>query len=109
MSIADAAMAGRAGAIIARWGIPAQLLRGTTLRPCKAAILGHSPRARGLAMEGAEQVLIAAPLAIEPDHEQDFLIFKGKKYAIVSPVKGPRPGGDAIYYDADVVYNSAYP
>lgn len=109
MSIADANMARRAGAIIKRWGTPAKLLRGTALRDCTAAILGNSPRARALAMEEALQVLIAAPLTTVPDHEQDHLILDGKKYAIVAPVKGPRPGGQNVFYDCDVVYQSAYP
>lgn len=109
MTIADDAMASRAGAIISRYGKPAQLLRDGVVRDCTAAILGHSPRARALQLEAAEQMLIAAPLAVEPDHELDKVVFGTKLFAIVAPVKGPRPADIAIYYDLDVVHEGTYP
>lgn len=109
MTIADEAMAGRCAAMIARWGRPAQLLRGTELRDCVAAVLDYTPHAAQMALEGSKQALLAAPLAVEPDHEKDELIFNGKKYAIVAPVKGPRPADIPIYYDLSVIYRSAYP
>lgn len=108
MSIADEGMALRAAAHIERWGVTAYLLRDDVARECKAAILDHTPRSRGLAMEGAERMLIAAPLDIEPDYEVDRIVFQGSIYQLVAPVKGPRPAGVAIYFDADVVYESAF-
>jgi hypothetical protein len=109
MGIDHDGMAKRAGAMIARWGKPAQLLRGGTLRPCVAAVLDYNPRARGLGLEGAERALIAAPLAIPPDFEQDKFVKNSKLYQIPTPVKGPRPGDVAVFYDADIVYEKPYP
>jgi hypothetical protein len=105
---------GRAGELIARWGKPAKLLRieGGQLRDCIAAKLEFSPRERGLIMEGAERVLIAANgLTIAPDHQLDMFInlITSKQYRIVQPVKGPRPGDVAIFYDLSIVYDAPYP
>lgn len=105
MSIANEGMAARAGSLIERWGGPAYLLRGAELRPCVAAFLQNTPRARGLNLEGWEQVLIAAPLDIPPDHEQDkFVTVDGRLYDFVAPIKGPRPAVTTIYFDASVVF-----
>lgn len=96
--------------MIERWGGPAQLLRdGTTLRDCVAAVLDFNPRGDGLALRGTKRALIAAPLTIPPDHDHDELIHNGERYAIVQPVKGPRPASSAIYYDAELVYRAVYP
>lgn len=114
MTIADDVMAARAADHIARWGGPAKLLRnGTTLRDCTAAFLDYNPRGEGLGLREAARLLIAAPLAIPPDHEVDEVILteggRTARYAIVAPVKGPRPGGIAVYFDCDIVYRAAYP
>lgn len=109
MGIDHDGMARRAGSMIARWGKPAKLLRGGVLRDCVAAVLDYNPRARGLALEGAERALIAAPLAIPPDHEQDKLVHGEKLYQIPTPVKGPRPGDVVVFFDADIIYERAYP
>lgn len=108
MAIDHDGMAKRAGAMIARWGKKAKLLRDGVERDCVAAVLDYNPRARQLSLEGAERVLIAAPLDIPPDHEKDKLIHGGRLYQIPTPVKGPRPGDVAIFYDADIVYERAY-
>jgi hypothetical protein len=103
-------MAARAASMIERWGGPAQLLRnGTTLRDCTAAVLDFTPHGEGLGLRGTKRALIAAPLAIPPDHEQDELIHNGERYAIVQPVKGPRPAVSVIYYDAELAYRATYP
>lgn len=109
MSIADDAMAARAADMIARWGGPCQLLRDGVLRDCTAAVLDYTPRGEGLALRGTKRALIAAPMAIEPHHEHDEFIQNGKRYAIVQPVKGPRPSTSVIYYDAELAYRAAYP
>lgn len=109
MGIDHAALQGSAGDMIARWGGPAQLLRGADLRPCIAAVLDYTPRGQQLILEGAERLLILAPLTIPPDHEQDKVVKAGKLYSIVQPVKGPRPADIAIYYDCLIVYEAAYP
>lgn len=109
MSIADSAMAARAASMIARWGGPAQLLRGGVLRPCTAARLEYNPRASGLNLEGAEVYLVSSPLAIEPHHELDQLIKGGKRFAIVLPVQGPKPEETFMFYRLTVVYQAAYP
>jgi hypothetical protein len=109
MSIADDSMALRAKSLIERWGGPAQLLRGGVLRDCTAAVLSYNPRAEKLNLAEAERVYIAGPLDVPPDHEQDVFIKGGKKYSIVSPVKGPRPNDTPIFFDLDVLYVSAYP
>lgn len=106
MTIADAGMAARAGALIARWGAPGYLLRGTTLRTCVTAVLDHNPRRRGEELEVSERVLLAAPLTIPPEHDRDKLIMgtsgNWKLYQITEPVKGPRPGQVVIYYEVSV-------
>lgn len=109
MSIADETMAARAASMIARWGKPAKLLRGGVLRDCVVARLEYNPRAKGLELEGAERALIAAPLDVPPDHEQDHLIMNGREYSIPLPVKGPRPGDVVIYYDAVILDENSYP
>jgi hypothetical protein len=104
MSIADKGMALRAGTLISRWGGPAFLLRGSALRDCTAVTLEYKPRGQGLALDDARQVLIAAPLDVPPDHEQDKFIQGDQLYGIVMPVKGPRPAGVPIYYDLTVTF-----
>lgn len=109
MSISDT-MAGGAAFIIERWGGPAYLFREDdgVARECIAAKLEHNPRARSLALEGAERFLLAAPLEIEPDHELDKLVVGSKMYQIVNPVKGPQPADVPIYFDLDVVYDRTF-
>lgn len=109
MGIADDVMAARAGSMIQRWGGAAQLLRDGELRSCVAATLDYNPRASQLNMQDLERALIAAPLTVAPHHQRDFLIKNGRKYRIVAPVKGPRPGERTIYYDLDIVYTGPYP
>lgn len=104
MTIADESMAERCLSLINSWGSTAYLLRENVARECTAAILGNTPRSRGLAEEDAKQMLIAAPLEIEPDPEIDALWFEGNLYQFVGPIKGPKPGGIPIYFDCDVVY-----
>lgn len=109
MSISDT-MIGGAAFIIERWGGPAYLFREDDgiARECIAAKVDNTPRARGLALEGAARYLIAAPLAIEPDHELDKLVVGSKLYQIVNPVKGPQPNDVSIYFDLDVVYERTF-
>lgn len=112
MAIDFAEMAEHAAAMIRDWGSAAKLVRNGVERDCFAAVLDYNPRARGqaaLQLEGAERALIAAPLAIPPDFEQDKLAHGGKLYQIPTPVKGPRPAGVVVFYDADVIYERAYP
>jgi hypothetical protein len=97
-----------AGKQIGRFGGAALLRRDGVDRPCVAAILDYSPRDRNLMLEGSRRALISADgLDVPPNHEQDLLIFGGEVLRIVQPVIGPRPGGTAIYYEAQVVYQSA--
>lgn len=109
MTIADEAMAARAGAMVERWGGPAHLLRAGVMRTCIAAVLDYNPRANRLNLDGAERCLLdASTITIPPDHELDHLVKDGLEYRIVAPVKGPRPGGVVIYYDLDVLYMGEY-
>lgn len=96
----------RASSGIKRWGAAAKLSRAGILRDCIAGILDYNPTSKGLNLDDAARVRVAAPLAIPPDHELDKLIFKGAVYQITSPVKGARPGGVAYFYDLDVLYES---
>ena len=111
MTIADEGMAARAGALIARWGAPGYLLRGTTKRDCTTAVLNHNPDARGLELEVVQDVLIAAPLDTPPDHTQDKVIMGTEGnwtlWQIMKPVKGPRPGQIVIYYELRVAEERA--
>lgn len=109
MPIDHSALQASAGSMIGDWGLPAQLLRGSELRPCTAAVLDYIPRGKQLILEGAERCLIAAPLAIPPNHELDKLVKSGKLYNIVDPAKGPRPADIAVYYDLLIIYDRAYP
>lgn len=110
MTIADEAMQSDAGDMIARWGGPGYLLNDNNeARPITVAILDYNPRARGLALEGAERAIISAVgLDEPPDYEHDKLWHGGKLYQIPTPVKGPRPGGIVMYHDADIVYESVF-
>lgn len=104
MSIADALMQASAANLIRRWGSLGYLLRGVVARPVTVAILDYNPRARGLALEGAERAIITADIDTPPDFEQDKLWHGGRLFQIPTPVKGPRPGDTVIYYDADIVF-----
>jgi hypothetical protein len=104
MTIADDAMAARAGAVIARWGGPAQLVRNGVARDCIAGVLDYKPGPKNLRNEEAETVLVKAPVSPAPDHEQDELVKGGQRFAIVAPIKGPRPGGTVIFYWLECVY-----
>lgn len=107
MAAYDHARAQRvAGNQIERFGSPGKLRRAGVDRDCKVAILEYGPRESQLRLEGYERALIAAPLAVPPDHEADLLVANGNVYRIVLPIRGPRPGGHAIYYEAQVLYDS---
>lgn len=97
----------RAAAMIKRWGIAAKLSRNGTLRDCVAATLDFTPAGKGLNLDEVSRFLVAAPLAVPPDHELDKLVFNGSVYQLTAPVKGPRPGGVPYYYDITVLYESA--
>jgi len=100
--------------MITSYGGPAKLRRGTTDRPCRAAILAWSPREVGLRLEGSRHALISAldpatgaPLSIPPDHEQDLLVLGGSVYRMPLPDQGPRPDGVTVgYHDYEVIYDS---
>lgn len=95
----------RCGALVAEWGVPAKLVRSGMARDCIAATLDYKPGPQGLALVDAKQVLIAAPLEIEPDHELDKFYLNGKLYDIALPVKGPRPNDIPVYFDLLVQYS----
>lgn len=97
-----------AGNQIERFGSPGKLrsIADGSERDCKVAILEYGPRESQLRLEGYERALIAAPLAVPPNHETDLLVANGNVYRIVLPIRGPRPGGHAIYYEAQVLYDA---
>lgn len=97
-----------AGAQIERFGSAGVLRKidGGAERSCKVAVLEYGPRESQLRLEGHERALIAAPLADPPHHERDLLVANGNVYRIVAPVRGPRPGGTVIFYEAQVLYDA---
>ena len=93
---------------IKRWGGSGFLVRDGVKRPCQVCIIDYKPRDADLRMVGAKRALIAAKgLGTEPDREQDMIEFKGERWRIAAPVTGPRPNGTAVFYDCEVVYDSA--
>lgn len=97
----------RAASMIKRRGVASKLSRNGVLRDCVAAMLEFSPSGKGLNLDEVSRFLVAAPLAIPPDHERDKLIFNGAVYQLTAPVRGPRPAGIPYYYDLTTVYESA--
>jgi hypothetical protein len=104
MTIANASMAARAAAMIKRWGRPAALRRNGSDRDIIAGTLDFSPRANRENLDGAQRVIVAAPVSPAPDHELDQLVMDGNVFNIIEPVKGPRPANIAMFYDLAVVY-----
>lgn len=93
----------RAADHIRRWngGTQGYLLRNGARRSAIMGIAEYTPKERMLYLDKSTRFYIAAyKLLIEPDHEQDQIEFAGKLYNIVEPVRGPRPGGFAIVYEA---------
>jgi hypothetical protein len=93
---------------IKRWGGQGFLVRDGAKRACWVCIIDYKPRDADLRMVGAKRALIAAKgLAVGPDRELDQVEFKGQRWRIVNPITGPRPNGTPIFYDCEVVYESA--
>lgn len=100
--------------LIRRFGRRAALRRNDTDRPVSAGVVEWKPHEKGLVLEGSQRAVVSALdpttkeiLAVPPDHEQDKLIFNGKIYRLVAPDRGPRPDGNAVFHDLEVIYDSS--
>lgn len=103
------AMQKRAHTALKRWNgnKPGFLVRAGVRRAALIARSEYSPKERALYLDGRERMIVAAyGLTVPPDHELDQLIFNGKLYRIIEPVKGARPDGTAMLYDCACLYDS---
>lgn len=57
------------------------------------------PNERGLFGDDARNIAVSAVGLPEIDFETDRIVFLGKTYKIVAPVRGGRPDGTVIYHD----------
>ena len=103
----------KAHGLITRFGRRAMLRRDGTDRPCTAVVIQYAPRERGLRLDGSQRTLISKldpvtrrALAITPHHELDVLVFNGEVLKLVGPDEGPRPNGDPVYHEFEVMYDS---
>jgi hypothetical protein len=87
------------------------LRRGTTNRHVSAVVLDYKPREQELRSVGAQQALVSCldpitkAVIVPPDPNDDVLVWNGSIYRIVAPDRGPRPAGDAVWHDLEVVYS----
>jgi hypothetical protein len=97
--------------LIRLWGgnQKGQIIRdGVTRAEAYMARMDYTPKEQGLFLEGSERMAVSSLGQTEEiDFEQDKLIFAGKQYRIVSPVKGPRPSGLIIFFDCNVVFDQS--
>lgn len=103
------AMQKRAHAALKRWngGKPGYLVRDGVRRSAVIARSEYTPRERALYLDGRERFFVAAYLlAVPPDHEQDMLLFNGRLYRIIEPVKGARPDGTVMLHDCACLFDS---
>lgn len=89
----------------------AKLRRGSVNRRCAAVVVDYKPREQELRSVGAQQALVSCfdpitkAVIIPPDPNLDVLVWNGSIYNIVAPDRGPRPAGDAVWHDLEVVYS----
>lgn len=89
----------------------AKLRRGTTDRRCAAVVTDYKPREQELRSVGAQNALVSCldpitkAVIVPPDPNEDVLVWNGNIYRIVAPDRGPRPAGDAVWHDLEVVYS----
>lgn len=86
---------------------------GSTDRKVMCAITNYSVQQQQLRADNARRALLSpfnpetgALLDPPPDHLLDKLVFAGQVHRIVRPDEGPRPQGETIYHDLEVVYDS---
>jgi hypothetical protein len=94
-----------ADAFITKYGLPAVLRRATGDRPCICFLANYSPRElRGSLIQATDQhaFISAVGLTVEPDNEQDKLIFNGVQYDLVAPPNRVKPADVVIYWDLQV-------
>lgn len=98
--------------LIKSWGGAGILRRGAVDRDCICALVDFKPYEKGNIIEGARRILISAlapdgtVLAEAPDGEQDVLVYGGDIMNIIPPTLGPRPSGNPVFYDIQVIYSS---
>lgn len=95
--------------MIARWGGVGQIVRGSTPRNATMARIEYTPRERqGLQVDAECKIRISlVGLTVPPDHEQDYITFRGKTYKILLPPTGPSADGETFaFYDCSVVGTS---
>lgn len=95
---------------IVRWGKGPNngaLIRGTTRRVVTLAMVEYTPRERGLFQDGAVRFWMSALNVAEaniPDHEQDILEFRKRRYKILLPPVGQQPDGSWIAFDLSCMF-----
>jgi len=103
----------RAAKLIAKYGMPAALMRNGVTRPCTVVETEYSPEeARGKLENPNDRVfLVAVPdLSIPPDREKDALIiYKAPDYTVIdqtlkirTPVGHLAPANIPAYYELQV-------
>jgi hypothetical protein len=106
----------RADSLIARFGGGTglgKLRRNGVDRPCTCVLIEYKPFEKQFVLEGARRALVSRfdpntgqPLDLPPNHELDKLVFAGEVLRIVAPDKGPRPNGEPVFHDLEVLYDS---
>lgn len=101
----------RAHRRITKWGGRGVLRRDGVDREIVVGVIDYAPRNADLRMQGTRQAVISALdttgalVAPPPDFELDKLVWDGSLHRIVEPVKGIRPDGTAVFYQATIMYD----
>lgn len=101
---------------IARWGGGFNngfLVRGTVRRVATMAMLEYTPKERsgGLYQDGAVRFWVSALNVADvnvPNHEEDILEFKHRRYKILLPPVGQQPDGSWIGFDLSCMFTERF-
>lgn len=95
--------------MIARWGGPGQIVNiadTTITRPATIARMDYTPKERASLVIDAETRLRISCVGVTtiPDHNAEFISFRGKNYKMLMPPSGPSPDGATFaFWDVPVV------